>query len=230
MKQQVIKSTFSLFGNFSKIVTREADLQKAFADYKFQSGQETLPNGMPAKVYHFVNEHKAVTIHAYRIDFDFGYPNDNITTADFQAHCEEAANTLAKVDTIKANRIAYNSIEFIDNPEGSVVAKCNELFNIANVFGSPAKEFNLRVNHVKTINGEEFNSVLILQDGAVTHNVTKENKQVLFVNKDINTLINHQEPRFTLNKVDSYVGDLLLEAADRNNTFFNAVEGETINK
>ncbi len=223
MKQNIIKSTFSLFGNFSKINTREADLKKVFADYKVQVSQETLQNGMPAKVYHFVNENRAVIIRAFRIDFDFGYPTDEVTTADFQAHCDNVSKLLMSVDSIKANRIAYNSIEFIDNAEGHTVARCNEVFNITKAFGQPAKEFNLRVNHIKHIGNEDFNSVLVVQDGAVTHNVTKEQRQVVFLNKDINTLITNTEPRFTLNKVDSYVGDLLLEAEDRTKIFLEAI-------
>lgn len=223
MKHNIIKSTFSLFGNFSKLNSREADLKQAFSAYKAQVSQETLQNGMPAKVYHFVNGNKAVIIRAYRIDFDFGYPTDDVTTSDFQQHCDEASKVLASVDTIKATRIAYNSVEFIANDNGSTVAKCNEVFNISNAFGEAAKEFNLRVNHIKHIGNEDFNSVLVIQDGAVTHNVTKEQRQVLFVNKDINTLINNNEPRFTLDKVSSYVGDLLLESEDRLNTFLKAI-------
>lgn len=223
LQTKTIKSTFSLFGNFSKLNNRESDIRRVFDGYQIVVQQENLPNGVPAKVYRGINSNVAFTIRAYRIDIEFGFINDTITVADFIENCKTVADTMTSIDTIRGNRIAYNSVDFVVN-DGDLVPLCNKIFNVEEVFGGQAKEINLRVNHIKVINGEEMNSVFIIQDGAVTHNQTKEKLNALFLNKDINTVAQNTTVRFDLKDVDKYLSDFVLEAEDRNKTFLSKLK------
>ena len=99
--------------------------------------------------------------------------------------------------------------------------KANTLFNVKNVYGSDANELNIRVNHVKNIGTETFNSVLIFQDGQVTNNQTKVQTKAMFINKDINTLVSNREERFTLKDTVKYLSDMMLESKERTNNLIS---------
>ncbi len=222
MKLTTISNTYSFFGNFSKLNNLKGEIQKAFEGYTFQEGKENLPNGVQANVYRASNVNKAVVIRAFRIDFEFGF-NDTETEQDFISFVEDAAAKINLVLGVKGNRIAFSSVEFINNDENVALNKANELFNIASVYGAPANELNIRVNHVKTIGEETFNSVLIFQDGQVTNNKTGEKTKALFINKDINTLVTNQAERFTLKDTEKYLSDMMLESKERTNNLVDKI-------
>lgn len=223
MKVTTISNTYSYFGNFSKLNNLKNELQGALSGYVFQEGKENLPNGVQVNVYRFSNANSAIVIRAYRIDFEFGF-NGTESEEDFIKFASESAEKINQVLGVKGQRIAFSSIEFISNEENSVLNKANKLFNIADVYGSDANELNIRVNHVKNIGNETFNSVLIFQDGQVTNNQTKVQTKAMFLNKDINTLVNNREERFTLKDTVKYLSDMMLEAKERTNTIVSKLE------
>lgn len=224
MNINTISQTYTFFGNFSKLNNKEDALKAKFEGYTCQVGKEKLPNGIEVNVYRFSNVNKAVTIHTYRIDFEYGYNSPECNTQEFISHAEKCAKLIAEVDTLKGQRIAYSNVEFIENLEGKVISKANQLFNIAGVFGSDSDELNVRVNHKKEINGEIYNSVLIMQDGNVTNKQTNVQTQAMFINKDINTLIQNREERFNLNDTVKYLSDMIIEANEHTNALINKIE------
>lgn len=224
MNINTISQTYTFFGNFSKLNNKEDALKTKFEGYTCQIGKEKLPNGIDVNVFRFANVNKAVTIHTYRIDFEYGYNSPECNTQEFISHAEKCAKLLSEVDTLKGQRIAYSNVEFIENNEGKVISKANQLFNIASVFGSDSDELNIRVNHKKEINGEVYNSVLIMQDGNVTNKQTNVQTQAMFINKDINTLIQNREERFNLNDTVKYLSDMILEANEHTNALISKIE------
>lgn len=94
MKIQTISQTYTYFGNFSKLNTKEADLRKVFEGYTAQVGKEKLPNGVEVNIYRFIKDNTAVTIHAYRIDCEYGYNNPECSSEKFIAYAEEATKKL----------------------------------------------------------------------------------------------------------------------------------------
>lgn len=223
MKIQTISQTYTYFGNFSKLNTKEADLRKVFEGYTAQVGKEKLPNGVEVNIYRFIKDNTAVTIHAYRIDCEYGYNNPECSSEKFIAYAEEATKKIASVESLKGQRIAYSNVEFVENGDGSVLRNSNKAFNIANVYGEDAVELNVRVNHIKDINGEKYNSVVVMQDGKVTNNNTHEETKAVFINKDINTLITNREERFNLNDTVKYLGDMVLEANSRTKQLLESI-------
>ncbi len=224
MNINTISQTYTFFGNFSKLNNKEDALKAKFEGYTCQVGKEKLPNGIEVNVYRFSNVNKAVTIHTYRIDFEYGYNSPECNTQEFISHAEKCTKLIAEVDTLKGQRIAYSNVEFIENLEGKVISKANQLFNIAGVFGADSDELNVRVNHKKEINGEIYNSVLIMQDGNVTNKQTNVQTQAMFINKDINTLIQNREERFNLNDTVKYLSDMILEANEHTNALISKIE------
>lgn len=223
MKVNTISNTFSYFGNFSKAINKENELKKALSDYQCHEGADTLPNGIQAKAYRFVRENFAITLRAFRLDIEYGYNSEECSIEKFMEYADQVAKILLTVDSFKGQRIAYSCVQFVENKDGKLVANCNKKFNVEGVFGATAQEFNLRVNHVHQIGNEEFNSIVVIQDGQVTNNATKERTSALFINKDINTLLNNTAERFTLADTQKYLGDMILEANDRTNTLLNAI-------
>lgn len=215
MKVQTISQTYTYFGNFSKLINKENELRKLFEGYNIQLGKEKLPNGIEVNVYRIIKENVAVTLHAYRLDVDYGYNSPDCSTEKFIAYADELTKMISTIDSTKGQRIAYSNVEFVDNGDGSVLKNSNKVFNIAGVYGEEAVELNIRVNHIKDINGEKYNSVVVMQDGKVTNNTTHEEVKAVFINKDINTLISNRTERFSLTETIKYLGDMILEANSR---------------
>lgn len=223
MKVQTISQTYTYFGNFSKLNSKDAELRKAFEGYNVQTGKEKLPNGVEVNVFRFVKENTAVTIHAYRIDCEYGYNNPECSSEKFIAYAEDATKKIATIENLKGQRIAYSNVEFVENNDGAILKNSNKAFNIAGVYGEDACELNVRVNHIKEINGEKYNSVVVMQDGKVTNNSTHEENKAVFINKDINTLIVNREERFSLENTASYLGDMILEANSRTKQLLDCI-------
>lgn len=223
MKVQTISQTYTYFGNFSKLNSKDAELRKAFEGYNVQTGKEKLPNGVEVNVFRFIKENTAVTIHAYRIDCEYGYNNPECSSEKFIAYAEDATKKIATIENLKGQRIAYSNVEFVENNDGAILKNSNKAFNIAGVYGEDACELNVRVNHIKEINGEKYNSVVVMQDGKVTNNSTHEENKAVFINKDINTLIVNREERFSLESTASYLGDMILEANSRTKQLLDCI-------
>lgn len=223
MKVQTISQTYTYFGNFSKLNSKDAELRKAFDGYNVQTGKEKLPNGVEVNVFRFIKENTAVTIHAYRIDCEYGYNNPECSSEKFIAYAEDATKKIATIENLKGQRIAYSNVEFVENNDGAILKNSNKAFNIAGVYGEDACELNVRVNHIKEINGEKYNSVVVMQDGKVTNNSTHEENKAVFINKDINTLIVNREERFSLENTASYLGDMILEANSRTKQLLDCI-------
>lgn len=223
MKVQTISQTYTYFGNFSKLNSKDAELRKAFEGYNVQTGKEKLPNGVEVNVFRFIKENTAVTIHAYRIDCEYGYNNPECSSEKFIAYAEDATKKIATIENLKGQRIAYSNVEFVENNDGAILKNSNKAFNIADVYGEDACELNVRVNHIKEINGEKYNSVVVMQDGKVTNNSTHEENKAVFINKDINTLIVNREERFSLENTASYLGDMILEANSRTKQLLDCI-------
>ena len=214
MKITAISNTFSFFGNFSKIITKQEQIKSAFEGFEVAVAQEQMPNGMPAPAYRIKNQNVGLTIRPFRIDIEKGV----LDTEDaYQSFMDHVKSTIEKLDTLgvlMSNRIAYSCVEFIENENNETVKKLNGLFSVGNVF-EEADEFSLRLNSVKQIGFEKINSIVQLQDGVVTNNNTKEQKKVVFVNKDINTVVQNQVVRFSLNKAFALLEDLIAEANNK---------------
>lgn len=223
MKVQTISQTYTYFGNFSKLNSKDAELRKAFEGYNVQTGKEKLPNGVEVNVFRFIKENTAVTIHAYRIDCEYGYNNPECSSEKFIAYAEDATKKIATIENLKGQRIAYSNVEFVENNDGAILKNSNKAFNIAGVYGEDACELNVRVNHIKEINGEKYNSVVVMQDGKVTNNSTHEENKAVFINKDINTIIVNREERFSLENTASYLGDMILEANSRTKQLLDCI-------
>lgn len=223
MKVQTISQTYTYFGNFSKLNSKDAELRKAFEGYNVQTGKEKLPNGVEVNVFRFIKENTAVTIHAYRIDCEYGYNNPECSSEKFIAYAEDATKKIATIENLKGQRIAYSNVEFVENNDGAILKNSNKAFNIAGIYGEDACELNVRVNHIKEINGEKYNSVVVMQDGKVTNNSTHEENKAVFINKDINTLIVNREERFSLENTASYLGDMILEANSRTKQLLDCI-------
>ena len=223
MKVQTISQPYTYFGNFSKLNSKDAELRKAFEGYNVQTGKEKLPNGVEVNVFRFIKENTAVTIHAYRIDCEYGYNNPECSSEKFIAYAEDATKKIATIENLKGQRIAYSNVEFVENNDGAILKNSNKAFNIAGVYGEDACELNVRVNHIKEINGEKYNSVVVMQDGKVTNNSTHEENKAVFINKDINTLIVNREERFSLENTASYLGDMILEANSRTKQLLDCI-------
>ena len=228
MEKKLINSLVSIFGNFTEVVRDSQKINKVYEGFKVEEGSETLPNGISAKAYTIglgddSKGSKRIVLRSTRIDVQFGYFDEG-TLEDFLTY---AYGELEKIFTnfnIAGSRIAYNSVGFFDNTDGVVVKKLNELFNVNNIFGSSAQEFQMRLNHVKTISNEDFNAVLLVQDGSVVNNKTKQRMNVVFSNADINSIITNANPRFKLEETKSYLADLVALSQEREQIIFSKID------
>ena len=133
---------------------------------------------------------------------------------DFLNYTADVAERLSKLDQLMGNRVAYSNTEFVENKDKEVVTKMNELFKVKEIYEEGnADEFQLRLNHIINIGGEKVNSIIIVQDGSVTHNATKAVIPVVFINKDVNTVITNNVFRFTLSKARTLLSELMAEAS-----------------
>lgn len=223
MMHQFITTTLSLFGNFNSLLSKEKEICSTFSSYKFDVQNNKLNNGLVSKICSLSNGNKVIIINSNRIDFKFGYPNDNVTILDFYDYIQNVTQKLEYIEKIYAWRIAYNSNEFI-NYDNQIVKTFNESFNITKNFGKASDEFGLRLNHKKEIKNELCNCVITIQDGQVTHNVTNETRNAIFINNDINSLIQNKNLRFTLKDAPIWAKYLSFEAENRSKTFLESIK------
>lgn len=215
MSVATISQTYTFFRNFIKFDGKEETLQKKLKGYNYTVSKEKLPDGSIANIHRFVNANKAITIRAYRIDFEYGYNSPDCSTAEFISFVEKSAKQISSVIKLKGQRIAYSNVEFVEDVKGAVKSKACKLFNISRVFGSNSDEIHVRLNHKTEINGEIYNSVLDIQDGTVTNKQTNVKTVAMFINKDINTLVDNREERFDLMETSKYLSNMVHEADER---------------
>ena len=216
MEIKKVTHTCSIFGNFMMLSGSEDLLKKTFNSFECKIDEERLQPGMMSKRYVFRNKNLAIAIRAFRIDLEYAFIDDSDNALEFVEFVDNVCVLLDGIGATKGSRIAVSTVEFGDNSNNQLVEKCNNLFNINNLFGKSSKEFSLRLNHITTLLNEEFNSVVLIQDGRITNNKTKEQKDVLFFNKDINSLMTNHDERFEVKNCGKYLADLLLEVEERN--------------
>ena len=213
MKINKVSEAFTYFGNFSKLIQKAEKIKEAFEDFQFSSHQEQSPNGIPAPVYRLTKANYSITIRVFRIDIERAI-RENASDEDFLNYTADVAERLSKLDQLMGNRVAYSNTEFVENKDKEVVTKMNELFKVKEIYEEGnADEFQLRLNHIINIGGEKVNSIIIVQDGSVTHNATKAVIPVVFINKDVNTVITNNVFRFTLSKARTLLPELMAEAS-----------------
>lgn len=214
MRFFTLKNAFTMFGNFSELVTQEPAIQYAFNDYKFESREEALPTGQKTKAHLLVKGPVVITIRVFRIDIEV-FANPNSTQTEFSNITTQIANKLNSIATLKGVRIGFSCAEAVENINSEVVKACNSLFHVVDVYDEESKEFEIRLNHVKHFDNEDYNSIILLRDGELTNNQTKEKIPVMFINKDVNTVITNNTPRFDFSKVDEYLASMMIESNAR---------------
>lgn len=217
MKINKVSEAFTYFGNFSKLIQKAEKIKETFSDFQFNSFQEQSPNGIPAPVYRLTKNNYSITIRVFRIDVERAI-RDDMTDEDFLNYTSDVCQRLSGLDQLLGNRVAYSNTEFVENKDKEVVTKLNGLFNVGGVYEEGnADEFQLRLNHIIDIENEKVNSIIIVQDGSVTHNATKAIIPVVFINKDVNTIISNTVFRFNLNKARTLLPELMAEANRKTN-------------
>ncbi len=218
-----IKSSFIIFGDFTSMEAKEGRLQSVFNDYEFRKGTEHVGEAThPA--YSFKKSNHNITMRVNRIDIDYGFVAEEDYTK-FMDYVGTVIDDLATLFTCQMNRISYVSVEFAHDDDQSMVEKCNAVFGINKAFGNGNCEFQLRINPVKMVAGEKMNSILLVQDGKVTNNATKESHHAMFINKDINTVITSTTPRFKLDskELKKYIQEMINEGIRQSNAFLAAL-------
>lgn len=216
MELTIINNVYSMFGNFTQLLQKADDLKQIFEGYELTQGKEKLPNGMDAPVIRFVKDSQGFTIRVGRIDLEYANRGPEFNADNFLTVVDDIMSKVKdKFDNVFAQRIAFNQTAFIPNNNGSVIEKLNKAFNVTNIFETPAKEFNIRLNHVKNVQNEDINTILNIQDGRVTNNNTKAEQQVVFVNTDINTLITNTVSRFRFKDATKILPDMILESNEK---------------
>ncbi len=211
------QSTFSVFGNASEFVNKIEAVKELFSEYKHEQSRTSLPNGFPVDNHIFTLENKAVIVRTYRIDIQYGY---NVEKGDsvesFLEYVNSVVSKLSQVASPMFNRVAYTDANFITRNDENL-KKFNELFSVAKVFGENGNELQVRVNNVQTVGDELTNCVILAQDGSAENKHTGERSNVIFVNNDINTLAQAQEPRFSWDKSKELLQDYIMVAKERTN-------------
>ncbi len=209
-----ISNTYTFFGNFSELVQLDKELVAVFEGWKLQTGKETLSNGVQSNMFRFSNGNKTITLKAARMDFVLGFSKGDSEEGFIKFVCD-AADKVNSVLGVKGQRIAFSCVEFVEDNARKVLKKLNDLFNVHGVYGTAANELNVRVNHIKKIKDETYNSIVVIQDGQVTNNQTKEKIGAIFINKDVNTIVSNTEERFYLKKTSKYLPIMMSESKVR---------------
>ena len=220
MKINKVNESFTYFGNFSKLIQKAEKIKETFSDFAFVQHQEQSPNGIPAPVYRLTKVNYSITIRVFRIDIERAI-RDNDTLEDFLSYTEDVCERLSKLDQLLGNRVAYSNTEFVQDDNKEILSKLNEMFNVANVFETAADEFQIRLNHVSDLGNEKINSIIVLQDGSVTHNATGAIIPVMFINKDVNTVITSKTFRFTISRARTLLPDLIEESNKKTNVIIS---------
>ena len=214
-----VQSDFSVFGNFSSLISNIEAVKKEFEGFETVSQQETLSNGLQASFYVLHKENKAVIIRGARMDFQYGYNGETDSFNNFLEFAFESVNKLDSHLTQKLNRVAYSNVAFLERNEESF-KKLSEIFSANNVFGKDVCELQVRLNNIVEVDNESINAVFLTQDGHVSKKGAQEQvpQAVIFLNNDINTLAENREARFALKDAYKLMSDLLMLANERTNT------------
>jgi hypothetical protein len=213
-----VQSVFSVFGNFSSLVSNIEAVKKEFEGFETVNQQETLPNGLQVPFYVLHKENKAVVIRASRMDVQYGYNGDSDSFDHFLEFSFEAVNKLDSHLTSKLNRVSYSNVAFLErNAEN--FKKLSEIFSANNVFGKDVCELQVRLNNIVEVDNESINAVFLTQDGHVSKKGAQGQapQAVIFLNNDINTLAENREARFALKDAYKLMSDLLMLANERTN-------------
>lgn len=207
-----ISETFVFFGNCQILDSKVDALKNGFIGYTYRVVKEKLSNGSEANIHVFHNVNKRVTIRAYRIDFEYGHNSPQCDFSGFTSFVVDAIQIISAVADLRAHRVGYNNVEFVEDVKGKIKSATDKLFNFPRVFGSNAAEIKIRLNHKTKIDGEIYNSVITIEDGSVTDNNTKVESSAMFINKDINTLIDNNNVRFDLLDSVDYICNMYRES------------------
>lgn len=224
MKLTVINHMYSQIGPFAFPVEKfRAELNRMFGGFQSSEAQEKLPNGEVAKIYTFVKANRLIRFRTNRIDIEMAFgPYSSVE--EFKEFVIEASTKIAKISSVKGNRIAFTATAFIPNNENEVVNDCETIFNIEKTFDTSIEEFSLRINSIEEVRGEKVNNVFKCNDGMVTNNSTKERQKCMFLTNDVNTVISQSESRFAIDDAAFYLDDLISIAEKTNDKFIRKIE------
>jgi hypothetical protein len=220
-----VTSTFSVFGNLSSFISGIESIKSSLEGFDCREGNEQLPNGLPSKNFILQKDNVAVVIRSYRLDFQFGYRNENDKVEDFLKFVEDMVKKLSSVSTIKFNRVSFNDVNFVLKDE-ETLRNFAEIFNANNVFGANADELQVRINNIISVSNEDTNAVILMQDGFVAKKNPDGNdprQAVIFINNDINTLAQNREQRFTLEEASKLFVDFVMVGKERTNTILSRI-------
>ena len=217
-----ISNSFTIFGSYTEPINNLSELIGIFNGYQVKTFKERMPDGRELNSYKFSFQNKSVTLRAHRLDIEFLF--SPVTKGkDFLQYVKEVSAKLLAINAFHGHRIAFNSVEFVLNEDRGLIDKISSLFGVDSLFGAPAREVSLRLNHVKQIGNEEFNSILSIQDGMVSQNSTGQRTPAIFINKDINTVAKNTEIRFSLSEYSQYLLSMMLEAEQRTSTVIDQI-------
>lgn len=224
MEIKIINYIFSLFADLSFVKDNLGEFKQVFKEYSFQEKQEMLNNKESYPVYFFIYKNEIIEIHRYRVNYIFNFAKEN-TKEDFLNGLARVVEKLTFIKDVVGFRIALNSSHFVPNEYNQSVNRLNKVFNAYNLFDENSTEFQIRLNHIhRLFDNEDFNSILIVRDGEVTENVTKEKHNVIIINTDINTVISKKDMRFSIKNALFYTEKMLEESTKRVNTIVEAID------
>lgn len=224
MEIKTINYIFSLFADLSFAKDNLGEFKQVFKEYSFQEKQEMLNNKESYPVYFFIFKNEIIEIHRYRVNYIFNFAKEN-TKEDFLNGLARVVEKLTFIKDVVGFRIALNSSHFVPNEYNQSVNRLNKVFNAYNLFDENSTEFQIRLNHIhRLFDNEDFNSILMIRDGEVTENVTKEKHNVIIINTDINTVISKKDMRFSIKNALFYTEKMLEESTKRVNTIVEAID------
>ena len=224
MNITTINNSFSIFGNYASVVGNLPSLVAIFNGYQVKTFKERFPTGTEHDCYRFSFANKSVTLRPGRLDIEFAFAASS-KGKDFLQFMKETVAKLLPLNQFLGSRIAFNSVEFIESSP-QIIERLSNLLNVNAIFSAPASELSIRLNHVKKIGNEDFNSIITVQDGMVTNAATKRQAPAIFINKDINTVAANTAQRFALSDYSQPLLSMMLEAESRTNAIISKISEE----
>lgn len=203
-----MRQSYSFIGNLTDfLISNEQRIKNLMVDYEIQSKVDTLQDGREVKSLFFTKQNVSVRFTPSRVDYNYAYPNANISTEEVYRSAQEFFALLAEIfPEITAQRIAIVSQGFIKNENCSAIEDFTSKMGFATTFGE-CNELTFKINNPVT-RFEPLNSVLNVDMGEAKNNKTQAVMKVLLVSVDVNTLAANAQPRFTPDKFDLYFKEL----------------------
>lgn len=210
-----MRQSYSFIGDLTEfLISNEQRIKNLMVDYEIQSKVDTLQDGREVKSLLFTKQNVNIRFTPVRIDYNFGYPNPNISTNEVYHAAQEFFTLFAEIfPDVYAQRIAIVSQGFIKNDNCSAIEDFTSKMGFASAFGN-CNELTFKINN-PIIKFESLNSVLNVEMGEAKNNKTQEIMRVLLTSIDVNTIAANKEPRFNPAHFDTYFKELQEEVEEK---------------